>query len=546
MWERPVTTGRLHAPRRWAKSPVWATGALSGPPGRLVPVLFQDVVDTSGRVAATSSRTAKVDAVAAALSAAAAESTATLTAVASHLAGVLPQGRVGVSWRSLTELPSPASGPSLTVADVDAAATRLAGMAGTGVAARRRAELADLLGRATAAEQAFLRGLLTGELRQGAQDGVMLKAVATAFEVPESEVRRAVTLAGHTAEVAAVAAERGRAGLAAVRLEVGRPLRPMLAASASDVAAALGTIGTDRVVLDGKLDGIRVQAHKDGDEVRLFTRSLDDVTTRLPEVVEVVRALTPASLVLDGEVVALDRRGRPEPFQVTGARTASSTGPETLRAEVPVTPFFFDVLHLDGRDLTGAPAAERFGVLADVVPAAALVPRESVGDLDAAESFFAAQVEAGLEGVVAKSPDAPYAAGRRGSGWVKVKPRHTLDLVVLAVEWGSGRRRGWLSNIHLGARDADGFVMLGKTFKGMTDEVLAWQTERFLGLETRREGHVVHVRPEQVVEVAVDGVQRSTRYPGGVALRFARVLRYRDDKGPDEADTLETVRALDH
>ncbi len=511
-------------------------------------MLFRDVVEASARVATTSSRTAKAEAVAAALAAAGDDEVA---AVASYLAGVLPQRRVGVGWRGLAVLPPPAGAAALDVAEVDAALTGLAVLAGPGVAARRRGAVDALFGRATAEEQAFLHGLVTGDLRQGAQDGVMLAAVARAFDVPEPDVRRAVMLAGLTAPVAEAAARGGRDALAEVRLEVGRPLRPMLAASAPDTAAALATLGhagavPGGVVVDGKLDGIRVQAHRDGAEVRLFTRSLEDVTARLPEVVEVVLGLPARTVVLDGEAIALDGAGRPEPFQVTGARTASGQDPETLRVEVPVTPFFFDILHLDGRDLVDAPAAERFAELSRLVPAAALVPRVRVEGLADVERFFVEQVERGLEGVVVKSPAAPYAAGRRGSGWVKVKPRHTLDLVVLAVEWGSGRRRGLLSNIHLGARAADGpgFVMLGKTFKGMTDEILTWQTERFLGLETGREGRVVHVRPEQVVEVAVDGVQRSTRYPGGVALRFARVLRYRDDKTADEADTLEVVRAV--
>jgi DNA ligase-1 len=299
------------------------------------------------------------------------------------------------------------------------------------------------------------------------------------------------------------------------------------------------------VAVDTKLDGIRIQVHKDGDAVRVWTRSLDDITDRLPEVVELVRGLPSRRLVLDGEAIALDGAGRARPFQETGARTASRADIEALRETVPLTSYFFDLLLVDDEDLVDAPARERLVRLAEVVPAEALVPRVLTADAAAARDLFTQVVTDGHEGVVVKALDAPYAAGRRGAAWVKVKPRHTLDLVVLAVEWGSGRRQGWLSNIHLGARDAgDGFVMLGKTFKGMTDEMLAWQTERFLGLETSRSQHVVHVRPEQVVEIAFDGLQRSTRYPGGLALRFARVLRYRDDKTADEADTIETVRAL--
>jgi DNA ligase-1 len=321
----------------------------------------------------------------------------------------------------------------------------------------------------------------------------------------------------------------------------------MLAASAPDVPAAVGQAGTEGpTVVDGKLDGIRVQAHRLGDEVRVFTRSLDDITERVPEVVEAALTLGGDTLVLDGEAIALDARGRPRPFQETAARTASSRSVEELRRQVPLSVFFFDVLHHDGEDLIDAPARERFGRLEQLAPPGLLVPRLWAEDRESAQGFFDELVASGHEGVVVKDAGAPYAAGRRGAGWVKVKPRHTLDLVVLAVEWGSGRRQGLLSNIHLGARDpvTGGFVMLGKTFKGMTDAMLAWQTQRFLELETGRSGHVVHVRPVQVVEVAFDGVQTSSRYPGGMALRFARVLRYRDDKTAEEADTVEAVRRV--
>jgi DNA ligase-1 len=321
----------------------------------------------------------------------------------------------------------------------------------------------------------------------------------------------------------------------------------MLAASAPDVGAAVDQAGVDgATVVDGKLDGIRVQSHRLGDEVRVFTRSLDDITERVPEVVEATLALPGDALVLDGEAIALGDGGRPLPFQETAARTASSKAVEELRRQVPLSVYFFDLLHHDGEDLIDHPAEERFRRLESLVPRTLLVPRLWADHPDAAQGFFDELVAAGHEGVVVKDASATYAAGRRGAGWVKVKPRHTLDLVVLAVEWGSGRRQGYLSNIHLGARDPEGggFVMLGKTFKGMTDAMLAWQTERFLALETGRERHVVHVRPEQVVEVAFDGVQRSSRYPGGMALRFARVLRYRDDKTAEEADTVETVRSI--
>lgn len=529
---------------------------------------FVDVVTVSAQVAATRSRTAKTELVAEALRSAGPEGAGV---AAAYLAGALPQRRTGVGWRSLTDLPEPAAAPSLTVADVDAAMQVLAGEAGSGSAGRRREALQALFAAATDDEQRFLRGLLTGEIRQGALDGVLIAAIAVAADVPDTAVRRAVMLAGNTSVVAEIALADGESGLAAIGLEVGRPLRPMLAGSAPDVATALSSMGAaapvpdagdaadaaaedvapdadeNQVALERKLDGIRLQAHKDGDDVRLFTRSLEEITERLPEVVELVAGLPADSLVLDAEAIALREDGRPHPFQVTGARTASRTDPAALAATTPVTTYAFDLLHLDGRDTVDLPYSERIALLDKVVPADSIVPRLVTAEPDQASGFFADQVAAGHEGVVVKALTAPYAAGRRGAGWVKVKPRHTLDLVVLAVEWGSGRRRGKLSNIHLGARDETsptGFVMLGKTFKGMTDEILDWQTSRFLDLETHRDGHVVHVRPEQVVEIAFDGLQRSRRYPGGLALRFARVLRYREDKSADAADDIAAVRAL--
>jgi DNA ligase-1 len=509
-------------------------------------VLFADVVAASAAATATRSRLAKTAAVAEALRAAGPEDAAT---VAAYLSGVLPQRRVGVSWRGLSSLPVAATTATVTVAEVDAALSAIGAIAGAGSGAIRAEAVGGLFGRLTAPEQDYLRALVTGQVRQGALDGVMLGAIAAAADLPEAEVRRAVMLAGYAGPVAAAALAGGSEALAAIRLEVGRPLRPMLAASAPDVHAAWEQVGdTARgVVVDGKLDGIRLQAHRQGEDVRLFTRSLDDITERLPEVVEAVLALPAESLVIDGEAIALDASGRPRPFQETASRTMSSTGVAELRARVPVTPYFFDLLHVDGQDLLELAASERFTRLAALVPQDSLVPRITAATPAEATTFFHQLVRDGHEGVVVKSPSAPYAAGRRGAGWVKVKPRHTLDLVVLAVEWGSGRRQGWLSNIHLGARDPEngGFVMLGKTFKGMTDEMLQWQTERFTELATGgTDGYVVPVRPEQVVEIAFDGIQTSSRYPGGMALRFARVLRYRHDKTADEADTVDTVRAL--
>ncbi len=452
---------------------------------------LSDVVATSHTVAATSSRTAKVEALAACLARAAEDGPDTVEVVTAHLSGVLPQRRIGVSWRGLQALPEPAPEPTLTVQEVDATATAIARITGSGSGATRSTAVRGLFQRATADEQAWLRGLITGETRQGAGDGVMLQAIARAAGVPDASVRRAVMLAGFAGPVASAALTGGTEALDALTLEVGRPLRPMLAGSAPDVAAALATLGGE-VVVETKLDGIRLQAHVDNrsspGSVRLFTRTLDEVTDRMPEITEALAGLDVETLVLDGEVIALGEGGRPQPFQVTGARTASTADVARLREEVPLTPFFFDVLHLDGADLLDEPAGTRWERLAATVPSAWLVPRELTDDPERADQFFRDLVTAGHEGVVVKDPALPYAAGRRGPGWVKVKPRHTLDLVVLAVEWGSGRRKGWLSNIHLGARDADTgeLVMLGKTFKGMTDEMLTWQTERFQELATDR------------------------------------------------------------
>ena len=352
-------------------------------------------------------------------------------------------------------------------------------------------------------------------------------------------------LAGDLPAVAETALADGAAGLDRFRLEVGRPLQPMLAKTATSVEAAMEQI-EGAAAVDWKLDGVRIQVHREGDDVAVFTRTLDPITERVPEVVEAVLALPVRSIVLDGEAIALRPDGRPRPFQQTASRAASRGDVDALRREVPLTPFFFDVLRVDDAELIDLPATERQASIEGVVPADLWVPRLVTKDVGEAQAFFDDAVARGHEGVVVKSLDAPYEAGRRGGAWLKVKPVHTLDLVVLAAEWGHGRRKGWLSNLHLGARDPDagGFVMLGKTFKGLTDELLRWQTERFLELETHRDGITVFVRPELVVEIAFDGIQTSSRYPAGMALRFARVIRYREDKGPDEADTVETVRTL--
>ena len=461
----------------------------------------------------------------------------------SYLAGSLRQRRTGLGWRSMQSLPPPASEPSLTVLEVHEAFDQIAALAGSGSQGARAAATAELFGRATAEEQPWLRGIVTGEVRQGALDSLVQEGLAAAGGVPLAAVRRAAMMAGSTVRVAAAALTGGEEALAEFVLEVGRPVLPMLASSATTVDGAMEKAGGGRVAIDTKLDGIRIQVHRWDDEVVVATRSLELITDRLPEVVEVARALPASAFVLDGEVLALDDQGRPRPFQETASRTAMAEG-------VHLTPYFFDVLHLDGADLVDSPGSERLAALDRLVPEEHRVPRLETGDVAEAEAFVSRVLDLGHEGVVVKNLATPYDAGRRGSAWVKVKPVHTLDLVVLAVEWGSGRRRGWLSNIHLGARDpaSDGFVMLGKTFKGMTDEMLAWQTERFTELaqdpSSVQDHHVVPLRPEQVVEIAFDGLQRSTRYPGGMALRFARVLRYRDDKTADQADTIETVREL--
>jgi DNA ligase-1 len=429
---------------------------------------------------------------------------------------------------------------------VHAAFSEIGATSGKGSQGRRAELLGRLFGAATAEEQVFLRRLLGGELRQGALVGVMADAVAKAAGVPAAAVRRAAMLGGDLPGVAAAALARGEAALGEYHLRVGRPVGPMLAQTATDVADALARLGGE-AVFEAKLDGARVQIHKAGADVSIFTRSLDDVTTRLPEVVEATLALPVDTLIADGEAIALRPDNRPHKFQVTASRFGRSVDIEAARAAQPLSVFFFDVLHRDGVDLLDEPGETRAAALAEIVPTGQRVDRLVTADPAAAQEFLDRTLAAGHEGVMAKSLTAPYEAGRRGAGWLKVKPVHTLDLVVLAVEWGSGRRTGKLSNIHLGALDpATGrYVMLGKTFKGMTDAMLDWQTERFLELaDGPTDGWVVHLRPEQVVEIAFDAVQGSSRYPGGLALRFARVLRYRDDKRPDEVDTIDTVRAF--
>lgn len=503
-------------------------------------MLFAEVASTSAAVAATRSRLAKVELLADALRRLAPDEVA---AGVAYLSGELRQRQLGVGWAGLRELPAPTEHPTLTVAAVDAAFAEIAGQRGAGSTTRRRAMLGQLFGAATADEQRLLSGLVAGEVRQGALAGVLAEAVARAAEVDSTAVRRALLRSGDLRAVAAAALSGGEAALAEFGLTVGRPLAPMLAQPAPDVADAMRRLAVDGapVSVDDKLDGVRVQVHRDGSEVAVFTRSLDDITDRVPELVAAARAMPAGSLVLDGEALALTDAGRPRPFQVTAARIGRRA-PDP--AQLPLHPFFFDVLHADGVDLLDEPASARFAELARIVPAVARVGRRTTGSAQEAQQRFADAVAAGQEGVVIKSLAAPYEAGRRGGGWLKVKPRHTLDLVVLAAEWGHGRRRGLLSNLHLGAAGPDGFVMLGKTFKGLTDAMLAWQTERLQELAVDTGRYLVRVRPELLVEVAFDGVQTSPRYPAGLALRFARVLRYREDKSAAEADTIDTVREI--
>jgi DNA ligase 1 len=503
---------------------------------------LEEIARTSAAVAGTASRLAKVEHLARTLKRL---YPAEVRVAVAYLSGELPQGSIGVGWASLRSLPPPARAPStLELLEADATFSRLPATTGKGSQAGRRRELSELFARATEEEQRFLTALLVGELRQGALEGVMVEAVARAAGVAAADVRRALMVAGSLGIVAAAAIGEGPAGLAAFHLTVLQPVVPMLAQTADGIDDALARIHPAAV--EWKLDGARIQVHRSGHDVGVFTRNLADVTSRVPELIEAIRQLPVQSVILDGEAIALRTDGRPFPFQVTMGRFGSRLAVDQLRESVPLSAFFFDCLHLDGRDLIDLPASQRFETLDVRLPAALRVPRIVTDDGSEAGAFLDGALERGHEGVMVKSPASPYEAGRRGAGWLKVKRAHTLDLVVLAAEWGHGRRRGWLSNLHLGARDPQtgGFVMLGKTFKGMTDRMLAWQTTRLQQLETHRDAYTVFVRPELVVEVAFDGVQGSTRYPGGLALRFARVKGYRPDKSPSEADTIDTVRAI--
>ena len=500
-------------------------------------MLLSEITEVSNAISATRSRKTKSEAIAALLARTPVDE---IPIVVGFLSGVPRQGRVGIGWAAVADLSATdRNPPGLHVAEVDEFLEGYPSISGPGSQQRRSLALEELVARATPDEIDFLRRLLTGELRQGALEGVMVDALASAFEVPVAAVRRAAMLSGDLGHTGVVAASSGEPGLAEVGMSVLTAVQPMLAASAPDVGSAIDQMGD--AVVEWKLDGTRIQAHRSGDDVRIFTRNLNDVTDRLPGIVAGLRGLDVASVILDGESMALAVDGGPMPFE----QTMSEFGSDGPSGRLELQPFWFDILHLDGDDVIDRPLVERRALLAAVVPPETLIPQIATADTGDAEQFLTEARALRHEGVMVKDPSSSYEAGRRGSAWIKVKPVYTLDLVILAAEWGSGRRTGWLSNLHLGARDGDGsFVMLGKTFKGLTDQMLEFQTKALLDLEERRTKRTVYVRPELVVEVAFDGLLPSTRYPGGMALRFARVRAHRPDKDPADADTIHTVREI--
>jgi DNA ligase-1 len=504
---------------------------------------LSEIVETSRRLTATRSRLEKMALLGEVLGRTPADE---VTLVVSCLSGRLPRGRIGIGHATLQDLRrlEGARETTLGLRDVDEAFAELERVGGAGSSATRLQILRGLYRRATEDEQEFLTRLLLEDLRQGSLEGVMLEAIARAAALPPETVRRAFMLSGNLGLVARTALAEGAPGLAAFQHEAFRPIRPMLAQTADGVEEALAILG--RAALEHKLDGARIQVHKSGDEVRVYSRQSNEVTHACPEVVEGIQRVSAKSLVLDGEAIALDREGRPYPFQTTMRRFGRKLDVGVLRSALPLTPVYFDCLFLEGTDLTARPASERFDILRETLGGREVVPRLVTSDLDEAQRFAREALDAGHEGIMAKSLVAPYEAGSRGKAWLKIKTAETLDLVVLAAEWGSGRRRGWLSNLHLGARDpaTGGFVMLGKTFKGMTDEILAWQTQKLQEIATEKGEWVVRVRPELVVEIAFNDIQKSPHYPGGLALRFARLKAYRDDKRPEEADTIERVREI--
>jgi DNA ligase 1 len=502
-----------------------------------------DIVTTSQSVRETSARSDKIRYLAACLRHAEPDDIETAVAL---LSGEPRQGRIGLGPATLhTAMPPNAvPAPELTLAEVDATLGRIARTSGAGSTTDRARLFGQLLARATKDEQDFLFRAVLGELRQGAVEGLMVEAIAQAAELPIDEIRRALMVSGDLRAVATAALTEGRQGLARMDIRLFQPLKPMLAQTADDTREAVQQLGT--AAFEYKLDGARIQAHKEGGDVRIFTRYLNDVTAAVPEIVEAVRGLAVRSLILDGEALACHPDGRPRPFQLTMRRFGRKLDVERLRESIPLNPFFFDCLFIEDGAMLDWPAAERSAMLVSRVPERLVVPRRVIGEMDEAETFLQAALAAGHEGVMAKALDAPYEAGARGGTWLKIKPAVTLDLVVLAAEWGHGRRTGWLSNLHLGARSptTSGFVMLGKTFKGMTDEMLAWQTTELRKLAIANDPSTVYVHPKLVVEIAFNDIQASPHYPGGLALRFARVKRYRPDKKAEEADRIETVRAL--
>jgi DNA ligase 1 len=506
--------------------------------------LLARVVETSQRVSATSARLAKVRELAACLRALEAGE---IEIGVQYLSGETPQGRFGIGYAVLQAAAagSRAPDPTLSIVDVDRRLAEIAATRGTGVTVRRSAALRELFSLATAAEREFLMRLLLGELRQGALTGVMIDAIAAAADLPAAQVRRAVMYSKSIGAAARVALLEGAAGLGRFQLEILSPVAPMLAQTAADTAEALRQLTGD-VAFEWKMDGARIQVHKSADTVRIYTRNLNEVTAAVPEIAEVVRGLPVRDVILDGEAIAFNASGRPYPFQTTMRRFGRKLDIEKLRAELPMKAFFFDCLRLGGASIADRPGRERFEALAQAVPDSLQIPRLVTSSEAEARAFYEAALAAGHEGVMAKSLAAPYEAGNRGASWLKIKRAHTLDLVVLAAEWGHGRRAGKLSNLHLGALDpATGdYIMLGKTFKGLTDAMLEWQTREFLAREARRDQWTVHVRPELVVEIAFSDLQASVRYPGGLALRLARVKRYRPDKRVEEADTMESVRRI--
>jgi DNA ligase-1 len=506
--------------------------------------LLADLVSASGRVGAAPSRRVKVRELAALLRTLDPDEIET---AAHYLSGDLRQGRIGIGYSSLQSAVAadPAGSTTLSIAEVDRSLEAMAAICGGGSAARRADALSSLFSRATVAERRFLTALLAGELRQGALGGIMVDAIAAAAALPAPLVRRAAMYSTSLGAVARVALLEGAEALRGFQLELFAPVAPMLAQTAADVAGALAMLGAE-AAFEWKMDGARIQVHKVGDEVRVYTRNSNDVTQAVPEIVDTVRALPEQTLVLDGEAIAFSESGRPLPFQMTMRRFGRKLNIDALRSELPIKAFFFDCLRYGAETLVDRPMRERVEFLALAVPAELLIPRLVTSQAPAAGVFYDAAIAAGHEGLMAKSLDAAYEAGNRGAGWLKIKRAHTLDLVVLAAEWGHGRRTGKLSNLHLGALDpaGGGYVMLGKTFKGLTDDLLEWQTQQLLARETGRDQWTVYVRPELVVEIAFSDLQTSSRYPGGLALRLARVKRYRSDKRPEDADSMASVRRI--